>query len=150
MLRFVSKCEMWSKNAISDFFLQRYFCEFVFVIMLDHLIVYVLTVWLEFFRDDECSTRTTHQTQRKRLIKLDTSDISSDLKNRISSNLMSRISSNLTNVILSNLTSDILSNLTNDISLNLINDISSKSTKTLSVLSDKRSWMTRESMWSKT
>jgi hypothetical protein len=81
---------MWSRNAISDFFLYRkYFCEFVLVIMLDYLIVYVSTVRLEFFRDDERSlirffemteswrddssslTKATHQTWRKRLIKLD-------------------------------------------------------------------------------
>jgi hypothetical protein len=80
-LRFVSKCEMWSKNAISDFlFCRKYFCKFVLVIMLDHFIVYVLIVRLEFFRDDERSlirffevtefwrddssnlTKATHQT----------------------------------------------------------------------------------------
>jgi uncharacterized protein (DUF2267 family) len=149
--------EMWDVIERCDFrffLLQKYFCEFVFVIMLDHLIVYVSTVWLEFFRDDECFTRATHQTRRKRLIKFDTSDVSSDLKNRISSNLMSRISSNLTDDISSNLTSDISSNLTNDISSNLtsdissnlISDISSNLTRTLSVFSDKRSEMTRESI----
>jgi hypothetical protein len=86
----VSKCEMWSRNATSDFFSCReYLCEFVLVIMLDHLIVYVSTVRLEFFQDDERSlirffevtetwrsdssslTKATHQTWRKRLIKLD-------------------------------------------------------------------------------
>jgi superfamily II helicase len=125
---------MWSKNAISNFFLQKYFCEFVLVIMFDHFIVYVSIVWFEFFRNDECFTKATHQTRRKRFIKFDTSNISSDLMNRISSNLMNKVSSNLTNNILSNLTSDISlnltnnisSNLTNDILLNLINDISSK------------------------
>ncbi len=136
------------------FLLQKYFCEFVLVIMLDHFIVYVSTVWLEFFRDDECFTKATHQTRRKRLIKFDTSDISSDLMNRISLNLMNRISSNLTNDISSNLTSDISSNLTNDISSNLTNDISSNlinvissnSTKILFVFLNERFWMTKESM----
>jgi hypothetical protein len=86
----VSKCEMWSRNATSDFSsCRKYLCEFVLVIMLDHLIVYVSTVRLEFFRDDERDlirffemtgtwrsdssslTKATHQTWRERLIKLD-------------------------------------------------------------------------------
>ncbi len=68
---------------------RRYLCEFVLVIMLDHLIVYVSTVRLEFFRGGErnltrffgvagawrsgssSSTKATHQTWRERLIKLD-------------------------------------------------------------------------------
>jgi hypothetical protein len=99
------KCDREMRLQI--FFLQRYFCEFVLVIMLNHFIVYVSTVWLEFFRDDECFTRMTHQTRRKRLIKLDTNDILSDLMNRILSNLMNKISSNLMNKISSNLTNDI-------------------------------------------
>ncbi len=89
-MRFVSKCEMWSKNAISNFsFCREYFCEFVLVIMFDHLIVYVSIVRLEFFRNDERnlirffemteswrsdssnSTKAIHQTWRKRFIKLD-------------------------------------------------------------------------------
>ncbi len=90
----VSKYEMWSKNAISDFFFcKKYFCEFVFVIMFNHLIVYVSIVRLEVFRDDERdlirffemtrtwrndssnSTKMTYQIWRKRFIKLDTSDL---------------------------------------------------------------------------
>ncbi len=116
------KCD--KKCDFRFFFLQKYFCEFVLVIMLDHVIAYVSIVWLEFFRDDECFTKTTHQTRRKRFIKFDTSDISSDLMNRISSNLMNKILLNLTKDCLSNLTNDVSSNLTNDISSNLINDIS--------------------------
>ncbi len=131
---FVASClEMWNVIEKCDFrffLLQKYLCEFVLVIMLDHLIVYISTVWFEFFRDDECFTRTTHQTRRKRLIKLDTSSISSDLMNSISSNLMNWISSNLTS----------------DSSSNLISDISSNSMRTLFVFLEERFWMTRESM----
>jgi hypothetical protein len=82
----------------------------------------------------------------KRLIKLDEND-SSILTDNISSNLMSDISSNLMSCVSSNLTNDISLILTNDISSNLISDILSNSTKTLSVLLDKRFWMTRESMY---
>ncbi len=89
-LRLVSKCEMWSKNAISNFlFYKEYFCEFIFMIMLDRFIVYVLIVRIEFFRNDEQSlirffemiktwrndssnsTKAIHQTWRKRFIKFD-------------------------------------------------------------------------------
>jgi hypothetical protein len=86
--------EIWDvieNNDVRFFLLQKYFCEFVFVIMLDHFIVYVSIVWLEIFRDNECLTRTTHQTWRKRLIKLDTSDISSSFISDISSNLIKLI-----------------------------------------------------------
>jgi hypothetical protein len=116
-LRFVSKCEMWSRDATSDFFsCRKYFCELVLVIMLDHLIVYDSIVWLEFFRNDERDlirffemtkawrsdlsdlTKATHQTWRKRLIKFDTSNLikfdesdSSSWIRAISSNLTSRL-----------------------------------------------------------
>jgi hypothetical protein len=89
-LRLVSKCEMWSRNAISNFlFCRKSFCEFILVIMLNHFIVYVSIVRFEFFRDDERSlirffevtkswlndssslTKTTHQIWRKRFIKFD-------------------------------------------------------------------------------
>jgi hypothetical protein len=84
---------MWDVIEKCDFrfffFCRKYFCEFVFVIMLDHFIVYVSTARLEFFRDDERDliwffevtefwqddssslTKATHQTWRKRLIKFD-------------------------------------------------------------------------------
>ncbi len=69
--------EMWNVIEKCDFrffFLQKYFCEFVFVIMLDHLIVYVSIVWIEFFRSDECfdesnssnMTKATHQIWHER------------------------------------------------------------------------------------
>jgi hypothetical protein len=87
------KCDR--KMRFQIFFLQKYFCEFVFVIMLDHLIVYVRLSDSNFFEMTNALTRATHQTWRKRLIKLDTSDISSSLISNISSNLTECISSNL-------------------------------------------------------
>jgi hypothetical protein len=135
------KCDR--KMRFQIFFLQNYFCKFVFVIEFDHLIVYVsicliriFSRWRMFYENDSSnSTKAIHK-----------SDISSNLMNKISSNLTNDISSNLTNDISLNLTHDISSNLTNDISSNLINDISSNSTKILFVLLNERFWMTNESM----
>jgi hypothetical protein len=105
------KCDR--KMRFQSFFSDReYFCEFVLVIMLDHFIVYVSIVRLEFFRDDERnlirffemtktwrndssdSTKATHQIWQKRFIKLDTSDLIK-LDESDSSNLIRAISSNL-------------------------------------------------------
>ncbi len=106
------------------------------MIMLDHFIVYVSIVRLEFFRDDERNlirffemTRTWRNDSSNstgRLIKLDESD-SSNLIQTLSSNLtkathqtwyershqvwLDDFSSNLTNVISSNVMSCISSNL---------------------------------------
>ncbi len=122
---------------------RKYLCEFVLVIMLDHLIVYVLTVRLEFFRDDERDLIRFFRDDKdltRRLIRLDESDssnltkaahqtwlddFSSNLTDDISSNLMSCISSNLKNDISSNLMSCISSNLMSGISSNLMSCISS-------------------------
>jgi hypothetical protein len=87
------KCDR--KMRFQIFFLQKYFCEFVLVIMLDHLIVYVWLSDSNFFEMTNALTRATYQTWRKRLIKLDTSDISSFLIDNTSSNLTKCISSNL-------------------------------------------------------
>jgi hypothetical protein len=84
---------MWNVIEECDFKFfsscKEYFCEFVLVIMLDHLIIYVSTVRFEFFRDDERDlirffemteswrddssslSKATHQTWRNRFIKLD-------------------------------------------------------------------------------
>ncbi len=73
-LRFVSKCEMWSRNTISDFS----FAEIsLWIRSRDHAWSshrLCLTVWLEFFRDDECfdendssnMTKATYQIWYKR------------------------------------------------------------------------------------
>jgi hypothetical protein len=157
--------EMWDVIERCDFrffFLQK---VFLWIRSRDH-------AWSSHRLCFDCSTRIFSRWRTKfksifwddriltkRLIKLDESDSSnvtnnissnlmssSNLTNDISSNLTNDISSNLTNDISSNLTNDISSNLTSDISSNLVSDISSNSTRTLFVFSDKRSWMTRESM----
>jgi hypothetical protein len=122
------------------FLLQKYLCEFVLVIMLDHLIVYVWLSDSNFFEMTNALTRTTHQTWRKRLIKFDTNDISSFLINNISSNLTKCISSNLIkfdikfdNCVSSNFDERYLIKL---------DDISSNSMRTLFVFSDENFWMT--------
>ncbi len=123
-LRFVSKCEMWSKNMISDFsFLQKiflwiHFCDHAW--SFHHLCfdcsIRVFSKWRtksnSIFRNDKNLTR--------RLIKLDEND-SSNLTKAIhqtwyergdfSSNLTDDISLNLMNCISLNLMSDILLNL---------------------------------------
>ncbi len=141
-MRLISKCEMWSRNATSDFSFAEILCEFVLVIMFNHLIVYVRLSDSSFFEMTNALTKAIHQTWRKRFIKLDTSDISSFLISNISSNLMKCISSNLIKF-------DIKSD--NCVSSNLdkryfikFDDISSNSTKILFVLSDERFWMTSE------
>ncbi len=95
-------CCVLSRNVRCDrkmrfqiFLLQKYFCEFVFVIMLDHFIVYVRLFDSNFFEMTNALMRATHQTWRKRLIKFDTNDISSFLISNISLNLTKCISSNL-------------------------------------------------------
>jgi hypothetical protein len=101
-LRFVSKCEMWSRNAISNFFLLQKI--FLWIRSRDH-------AWSFSRLCFDCSTRvfsrwrtrsnsifskwqkldeTTHQIRRKRLIKLDEND-SSNLIRAISSNLTRRL-----------------------------------------------------------
>jgi hypothetical protein len=108
-------CCVLSRNVKCDremrfqiFLLQRYFCEFVFVIMLDHLIVrffwssnFIFDEWRMLILDYRvtyvCSQSVErrlwwdvrldeafHQTWRKRLIKLDESD-SSNLTKETSS-----------------------------------------------------------------
>jgi hypothetical protein len=115
-LRFVSKCKMWSRNAISNFFLLQK--VFLWIRSRDHAwsshrlcfdySTRVFSKWRtkfnSIFRNDKSLTR--------RLIKLDESDssnltktihqiwyerddFSSNMTNDISSNLMSCISSNL-------------------------------------------------------
>jgi hypothetical protein len=98
-------CCVLSRNVKCDremrfqiFLLQKYFCEFVFVIMFDHLIVYVRLFDSSFFEMINALTRAIHQIWRKRLIKFDTNDISSFLINNISSNLTKCISSNFINL----------------------------------------------------
>jgi hypothetical protein len=143
------RCDREMRLQIS--FLQKYLCEFVLVIMLDHLTVCVSTAWPEVFRDDDCLTRATHQTRRKRLIKLDRIDIPSCLISESSLNLTSNISSNLMNRLSFSLTNDISSNLMSWSSFSLTGDISSNLMishqtwwRLCLSLSDERSWMTSE------
>ncbi len=94
-MRLVSKCEMWSKDAISDFLS----CRNIFVNSFSWSCLIISSFMFRlsdssFFEMTNALTRTTHQTWRKRLIKLDTSDISSFLISNISSNLTRCISSN--------------------------------------------------------
>jgi hypothetical protein len=132
------KCDREMRLQI--FLLQKYLCEFVLVIMLDHLIVYVRLSDSSFFEMTNALTRATHQTWRKRFIKLDTSDISSFLIDNISSNLTKCISSNLIKFDIK-LDSCVSSN-SDERYLIKLDDISSNSTRTLSVFSDERFWVT--------
>ncbi len=134
------KCDREMRFQI--FFLQKYFCEFVLVIMLDHFIVYVRLSDSSFFEMTNVLTRTTHQTWRKRLIKFDTNDISSFLIDNISSNLTKCISSNLIKLDIK--FDSCVSSNSDERYLIKLGDISSNSTKTLSVLSDERFWVTSE------
>ncbi len=95
-MRFVSKCEMWSRNAISDFLFYKNI--FVNSFSWSCLIISSFMFRLfdsSFFEMTNALTRMTHQTWRKRFIKLDTSDISLFLISNISLNLTKCISSNL-------------------------------------------------------
>jgi hypothetical protein len=124
------------------FLLQKYFCEFVLVIMLDHLIVYVRLSDSNFFEMTNALTRTTHHTWRKRLIKLDTSDISSFLIDNISSNLTKCISSNFIKLDIK--FDSCVSSNSDERYLIKLDDISSNSTRTLFVFFDERFWVTSE------
>jgi 6-phosphogluconolactonase/glucosamine-6-phosphate isomerase/deaminase len=148
-MRFVAKMLVLSRNVKCDremrfqiFLLQKYLCEFVLVIMLDHFIVYVRLSDSNFFEMTNALTKAIHQTWRKRLIKLDTSDISSSLISNISSNLTKCISSNLIKLDIKS--DNCVSSNSDERYLIKLDDILSNSTRILFVLSDERFWVTSE------
>ncbi len=100
MLRFVSKCEMWSRNATSDFSFAEIF---LWIRSRDHAWSFhrlCSTVWLEFFRDDECFDENDSSNMTKAIHQIWHDDISSFLISNISSNLTKCISSNLIKLVI--------------------------------------------------
>jgi hypothetical protein len=144
--------EMWNvieKCDFKFFLLQKFFCEFVFVIMLNHLIVYVSIIWLEFFRHDECfdendssnMTKAIYQTWYERHL------IISDKQHLIKLDEMYLVKSHQTWYQVCWLCLiKFWWTISHQTRWRLIkfDNISSNSTRTLFVFSDERFWVTSE------